>query len=313
MTTPGERSLPRLRRSCLAVPASNARMIEKAAELPADMVFLDLEDAVAPSAKDESTRREAARALRELAWSAPMRGVRVNAVSTRWCHRDVVAVVEEAGPAIHCLVVPKVESAGQVHFVDTLLSQLEDELELPTPIRLELQIESARGLVAIEDIASASARTETLVFGPGDFAASVGMPQQAIYASDERYPGDQWHYALMRILTTARAYGLQAIDGPYASIRDAEGLRASALRSRIIGFDGKWVIHPDQIAACNDIYLPSDEEYTRAETLLEAYDQASRQDRRGAITVEGEMIDEASRKLADQVVARGRAGGMARK
>jgi citrate lyase subunit beta/citryl-CoA lyase len=287
-------------------------MIEKAAGLPADMVVLDLEDAVAPGAKGETTRREAARALRELAWSAPTRGVRVNAVSTRWCHRDIVTVVEEAGRAVQCLVVPKVESAAHVHFVDALLAQLEDELELPAPIGLELQIESARGLVAIEDIASASARAETLVFGPGDFAASVGMPHLTIYASDDRYPGDQWHYPLMRVLTTARAHGLQAIDGPFAAIRDADGLRASGLRSRLLGFDGKWVIHPDQIAACNDIYLPSREEYTQAERLRAAYEQVSAQSGSGAIAVEGEMIDEASRKLAEHVLARGRAGGMTR-
>jgi citrate lyase subunit beta/citryl-CoA lyase len=285
-------------------------MLEKAAALPADMVFIDLEDAVAPLEKTDETRAKVVRALLAPDWVAQTRAVRVNAVSTRWCFRDLVFVVERAGQALDCIVLPKVESAGHVHFADHLLSQLEAELGLERSIGLELQIESPRGLVAIEEIAAASRRTETLVFGPGDFAASLGAPQISVGAVDPDYPGDQWHYVLMRLVTTARAYGLQAIDGPYAAIRDVEGFRKSARRSHLLGFDGKWVLHPDQIATCNEVYVPSRDEYDRAERVLAAYASATGVDRLGAVMFEGEMIDEASRRMAEQIAARGRAAGM---
>ena len=300
----------RLRRSCLSVPGSSQKMLAKAATLPADLVFFDLEDAVAPLQKNDVTRAAVVQALREQEWVAPTRAVRVNAVSTRWCLRDIVQIVEGAGQALDCIVVPKVESAAHVHFVDHLLAQLEADLGLARRIGLELQIESARGLVAIEEIAAASARTETLIFGPGDFAGSLGMPQLSVGAVEPDYPGDQWHYVLMRILTTARAYGLQAIDGPYAAIRDAEGFREVARRSHLLGFDGKWALHPDQIVVCNDVYAPSGDQYERAERILEAYAAATVGDRMGAVMFEGEMIDEASRKMAEQIVTRGRAAGL---
>ncbi len=301
----------RLRRSCLAVPGSSAKMLGKAATLPADLVFIDLEDAVAPLEKTDATRAQVVQALNEQAWTAPTRVVRVNGVSTRWCFRDIVAVVEGAGRALDCIMVPKVESAADVHFVDLLLTQLEAELGLERRIGLELQIESPRGLVAIEKIAAASSRSETLIFGPGDFAASLGAPQLSVGAIDPRYEGDQWHYVLMRLVTTARAYGLQAIDGPFAAIRDAEGFLAVARRSHLLGFDGKWALHPDQIALCHEVYTPSREQFERAERVLAAYTAATEGDRVGAVMFEGEMIDEASRKMAEQIVARGRAAGMA--
>jgi citrate lyase subunit beta/citryl-CoA lyase len=287
-------------------------MLGKAAHLAADLVFVDLEDAVAPSEKSDETRDSVVQALLEPEWAAPTRGVRVNGVATPWCHRDMVRIVEGAGPVLDCIVLPKVKSASHVHFADHLLSQLETELGLERRIGLELQIESADGLVAIREIAAASDRTETLVFGPGDFAASVGMPQLTIGASDPAYRGDLWHYALMRIVTTARAHGLQAIDGPYAAIRDPEGLRRAARSSRSLGFDGKWVLHPDQIAICNEVYRPSPEEYERAERLLQAYAIASGVHGAGAVDLKGEMVDEATRKMAEQVAARGRAAGMTR-
>lgn len=300
----------RLRRSCLSVPGSSEKMLAKAGTLPADMVFVDLEDGVAPAAKTDATRARVVAALTRDEWSAATRGVRVNAVSTRWCHRDIVTVVEGAGASLDCIVVPKVESASHVHFVDHLLAQLEDDLGLSRRIGLELQIESARGLVAIEEIAAACTRTETLVFGPGDFAASLGAPHLSLGASDPDYPGDQWHYALIRIVTTARAFGLQAIDGPYAAIGDEEGFLASARRSRALGFDGKWVLHPGQIAPCNEVYAPTSEQYERAERILGAYAAATEGDVMGAVLFEGEMIDEASRKMAAVVAGRGRAAGM---
>ena len=175
-----------------------------------------------------------------------------------------------------------------------------------------MQIESPRGLVNIESIAAASDRVETLIFGPGDFAASAGMPQLSVGAAVPEYGGDQWHYVLSRILTTARAFGLQAIDGPYAQIRDPEGFRVVARRSQLLGFDGKWALHPDQIELCNEIFSPALADYERAERILDAYAKATGEDGRGAVVFEGEMIDEASRKMAEQVAARGRAAGLGR-
>ena len=301
----------RLRRSCLAVPGSSEKMLARAATLPADMVFVDLEDAVAPQEKTDATRARVVEALHRQEWVAPTRAVRVNAVSTHWCFRDITALVEGAGRALDCIVVPKVESAAHVHFVDNLLSQLESELGLERRIGLELQIESPRGLLAIEEIAAASGRNESLIFGPGDFAASLGVPQLSVGESDPLYPGDQWHYVLMRIVTTARAFGLQAIDGPYAAIGDTEGFSQAARRSHLLGFDGKWVLHPDQIVPCNEVYTPSAGQYERAERVLQAY-AASEGAGVGAVLFEGEMIDEASRRMAEQIAVRGRAAGLTR-
>jgi citrate lyase subunit beta / citryl-CoA lyase len=281
-------------------------MLAKAAGLPADQVFLDLEDAVAPLEKNDATRRNVVDALNDQEWLATTKVVRVNDVSTRWCFRDIAYIVEHAGLSLDCIMLPKVESAGDVQFADRLLSQLEAELGLTRRIGLEVQIESPLGLVNIEQIAQASSRIETLIFGPGDFAASVGMPQLSVGATEPDYGGDQWHYVLWRILTTARAFGLQAIDGPYAQIRDPDGFRTVARRSQLLGFDGKWALHPDQIALCNEIFSPTPAEHERAVRILDAYELATRSDRRGAVVFEGEMIDEASRKMARQVVARAR-------
>jgi citrate lyase subunit beta/citryl-CoA lyase len=286
-------------------------MLVKAAGLPADQVFLDLEDAVAPLEKNDATRQNIVDALHR-PWSAATKVVRVNDASTQWCFRDISYIVERAGADLDCIMLPKAETAGDVHFVDRLLSQLERELGLERRIGLEVQIESPLGLVNVEAIAAASDRIETLIFGPGDFAASVGMPQLSVGAEEPDYGGDQWHYVLWRILTTARAFGLQAIDGPYAQIRDMQGFRTVASRARLLGFDGKWVLHPDQIAVCNELFSPAPDAYARAERMLEAYERATAGDRLGAVVFEGEMIDEASRKMALQVVARGRAAGLDR-
>jgi citrate lyase subunit beta / citryl-CoA lyase len=301
---------PRIRRSCLAVPGSSGKMLAKAAGLPADQVFLDLEDAVAPELKNDETRRLVVSALRDADWTAPTRVVRVNAVGTPWCLDDLLMVVGGAGDALHCVMVPKVESDAQIHFVAQVLEQLELKHGLARRIGIEVQIESPRGLVEIERIAAASPRIETLIFGPGDYAASAGMPQLTVGAIDESYPGDLWHYVLSRIVTTARAFGLQAIDGPYAAIRDLDGFREVARRSRVLGFHGKWALHPDQIGICNTTYAPTQAEFDRAERMLEAYRAATDEQGHGAVVFETEMIDEASRKLAATTVERGRAAGM---
>ena len=283
-------------------------MLAKAATLPADEVFLDLEDAVAPLEKNDATRQHVVDALsgrsggRERSRARQRRRARAGASATSSTSSSALPA------ALDCIMLPKVETAGDVHFADRLLSQLELELGVSRRIGLEVQIESPRGLVNIESIASASDRIETLIFGPGDFAASAGMPQLSVGAAEPDYGGDQWHYVLSRILTTARAFGLQAIDGPYAQIRDPEGFRVVARRSRLLGFDGKWALHPDQIELCNEIFSPTPAEYERAERILDAYAQATGRTR-GAVVFEGEMIDEASRKMAVQVVARGRATG----
>jgi citrate lyase subunit beta/citryl-CoA lyase len=300
----------RLRRSCLAVPASSPKMLAKAATLPADQVFIDLEDAVAPLEKNDASRQNVVDALLGADWVAKTKVVRVNDTRTKWCFRDITYVVERASGELDAIMLPKVEEAADVHFADQLLSALEQELAAERRIGLEVQIEGPRGLMNIEAIAAASDRIETLIFGPGDFAAAVGMPQLSVGATDPRYGGDHWHYVLWRILTTARAFGLQAIDGPYAQIRDPDGFREVAGRSASLGFDGKWALHPDQIALCNEIFSPATDAYQRAERILDAYEQATVSDRLGAVMFEGEMIDEASRKMALQVAARGRAAGL---
>jgi citrate lyase subunit beta/citryl-CoA lyase len=285
-------------------------MLAKAATLPADEVFLDLEDAVAPSEKTDATRELVVRALVDQEWSASTRVVRVNGVGTRWCLDDLEYVVSRAGSALHALMLPKVESAGQVHFVAHLLDHLELRHDLPRRLALEIQIESPRGLLRLEEIAEASDRVETLIFGPGDYAAAAGVPQLCVGAIERDYPGDQWHYVLARILTVARAYGLQAIDGPFAAIGDLDSFREVATRSRVLGFDGKWAIHPGQIDICNEVYAPTQQQFDQAWALLASYERTLANDRAGAAMFEGEMIDEASRKMAEQTVGRGRAAGL---
>jgi citrate lyase subunit beta/citryl-CoA lyase len=208
-------------------------------------------------------------------------------------------------------MVPKVQGPDQVAFVHHLLSQLEAELGMQKRIGLEIQIESARGAENLPAIADASDRIETIIFGPGDYAADLGIPQLSVGGIDELYPGDQWHFILSRIVITARARGLQAIDGPYSAIPDVEGFRTVAERSARLGCDGKWALHPTQIEILNEVYRPSQAHYDRAVELLEAYRLATTEgERRGAVMWKGEMIDEASRKMAEQVAARGRAAGM---
>ncbi|GAA1771198.1 aldolase/citrate lyase family protein [Luedemannella helvata] len=289
-------------------------MLDKARTLPADQVFLDLEDAVAPLAK-EAARGNVVAALREGGWDDKIRTVRVNDLSTPWTYRDVISVVEGAGEHVDCLVLPKVRDAAQVIFVDTLLTQIEKTLGLPIGgIGLELQIETARGLVEIDAIAAASPRTETLVFGPADFMASLNMPSLAVGELNPDYPGDPFHYVLMRLLVAARSHDLQAIDGPHLQIRDVAGFAASARRSAALGYDGKWVLHPDQIEAANEVYSPTPQAYDRAELILDAYEHATSEagGATGAVMLGDEMIDEASRKLAQVIAAKGRAAGLTR-
>ena len=288
-------------------------MLEKARSLAVDEVFFDLEDAVAPDAKDDA-RLNVVRAAREGGSAGKTVAVRVNDWSTRWTHRDVVEVVREAGEHIDCLILPKAESAHHVVAVDLLLGQVEQDAGIEAGrIGLEVQIESARGLADITAIASASPRTEALVFGPADFMASVNMRSLVVGEQPDGYDvGDAYHHALMTILVSARAHGLQAIDGPYLQVRDADGFRRSARRTAALGYDGKWVLHPDQVAAGNEVFTPSQADYDHAEQILAAYEHSTSTagGRRGAVMLGEEMIDEASRKMALVIAAKGRAAGL---
>ncbi|MFD7509837.1 HpcH/HpaI aldolase/citrate lyase family protein [Streptomyces sp. NPDC059853] len=311
--SPGQRPF-RSRRSVLAVPGSNPRFLEKAQGLPADAVFLDLEDAVAPLAK-ERARHAVVEALNEGDWGAKTRVVRVNDWATPWTYRDVITVVEGAGARLDALLLPKTQDAAQVRALDLLLGQVERTVGLEAGrIGIEAQIEDARGLVNAEEIAAASPRLESLVFGPADFMASINMKSLVVGEQPPGYPADAYHYILMRILMAARAHGLQAIDGPYLQIRNPAGFREVAGRSAALGFDGKWVLHPDQIAAANEIFSPSQEDYDRAELILDAYAwwTSAAGGARGAAMLGEEMIDEASRKMALVLAGKGRAAGLVR-
>lgn len=285
-------------------------MIAKAAGLDADMVFLDLEDSVAPAAKGDA-RARVANAILGLDWRAPTLAVRVNPVVSPYCLRDLTEVVGTAGRRIDVVILPKLDDPGHLAFADHLLAALESELGLEAgSIGVDAQIESARGLAAVEAIAACCPRRlEALVLGPGDLAADLGTATATIGGPVAGYPGDGWHAILSRLLVAARATGLQAIDGPYAAIDDPEGLAASAARSRALGYDGKWSIHPSQIAALNAAYGVAREDFDRACAVVEAYERAVAQGR-GAVRVDGEMVDEATRRMAGRIVARGRLAGM---
>ena len=304
----------RTRRSCLAVPGSNPRFLEKAKGLDADQVFLDLEDACAPLVKPEA-RKNIVAALNEGGWGNKIRVVRVNDWTTHWTYRDVIEVVEGAGANLDCIMLPKVQSAAQVQWLDLTLTQIEKTLGYEAGrIGIEAQIENARGLVDIDAIAGASARIETIIFGPADFMASINMKSLVVGALHPDYPADPFHYILMRILMAARANGVQAIDGPFLQIRDTDAFREVAKRSAMLGFDGKWVLHPGQIPIANEVYSPSQADYDRAELILDAYEYFTSEagGRKGSAMLGDEMIDEASRKMALVIAAKGRAAGLAR-
>ena len=305
----------RSRRSNLAVPGSNPKMLEKAKGLPADQVFLDLEDSVAPLAKADA-RKNVVAALNEGGYGDKVRVVRVNDWTTQWTYRDVIEVVENAGANLDAIMLPKVQTAEQVVALDALLTQIEKTMGLKVGrIGIEAQIENALGLTNVNAIAAASPRVETIIFGPADFMASINMKSLVVGEQPPGYDvGDAYHYILMAILMAARAHDKQAIDGPYLQIRDLDGYRRVAGRSAALGFDGKWVLHPDQVEAANEVYSPRQDDYDHAELILDAYDYYTSAEggARGAVMLGDEMIDEASRKMALVISAKGRAAGMPR-
>jgi citrate lyase subunit beta/citryl-CoA lyase len=289
-------------------------MIQKAKTLAADQVFLDLEDAVAPEAKT-AARTRVAQALAEPGWAGQLRGVRVNDWTTPWTHADIIEVVATAGAHLDIVVLPKVTDATHVRALDLLLTQLELTHGLPVGrIGIEAQIENAAGLTHVNEIAAAP-RVQALVLGPADMMASLNMRTLVVGEQPEGYDvGDAHHHVLMTILVAARTHGINAIDGPYLKVRDTDAFRRIAGRVAALGYDGKWVLHPDQIAAGNEVFSPRQDDYDHAELILEAYEwHTSRAGgARGAVMLGDEMIDEASRKMALVIAGKGRAAGMTR-
>jgi citrate lyase subunit beta/citryl-CoA lyase len=308
----GARSRFLPRRSCLAVPGSSDRFLTRAPGTDADMCFLDLEDAVAPSEK-EPARAKVVTAVRELDWGEKVLCVRVNAWDTRWTYRDVIDVVGAAGPRLDEVMLPKVSTPAEVVALDLLLTQVEADAGLSRGhIGLEVQIETTLGLINVEAICTASPRIEAVVFGPADFAASMEMPVLTGGVEIPNYPGDHFHYVLAKILMAGRAAGIQVVDGPYLKVRDLEGLAAYCTRSATLGYDGKWALHPDQVAVVNEAFSPTQEQFERAVAILDAYRAATEGDGRGAVMFGEEMIDEASRKMAEKFVTRGTRAGRVR-
>ncbi|MEC9128634.1 MAG: CoA ester lyase [Actinomycetota bacterium] len=305
----------RPRRSNLAVPGSSPKMLDKAKGLPADQVFMDIEDAVSPLAKPDA-RKNIVAALNEGGYDGKVRSVRVNDWTTEWTYLDVIEVVSGAGANLDCIMLPKVQGPEQIRALDMLLSQIEKSEGLDVGrIGIEAQIENAMGLTMVDEIAAASPRVETIIFGPADFMASINMKSLVVGEQPPGYDvGDAYHYILMRILMAARAYDKQAIDGPYLQIKDLDGYTRVAERSAALGFDGKWVLHPDQIAAANEIFSPRQDDYDHAELILDAYEwyTSVAGGARGAAMLGDEMIDEASRKMALVIAGKGRAAGMQR-
>jgi citrate lyase subunit beta / citryl-CoA lyase len=293
----------RPRRSVHAVPGASERFLAKAPSLAADEVFIDLEDG---SADKELARMQAIAALRTQSFRAPTVAVRINGTDTPHYYRDLIEIVEQAGARLHAVIVPKVRTPGDIEMTAKLLTQIERACNLEAgAIGLEAQIEDAAGLIAVDAIAAASTRLEALIFGPGDYSAAVGIPVTTIGGTPEGYPGDHLNYVYTRILVAARAAGLEAIDGPYARIGDTDGLVTRARLVRALGYDGKWTIHPDQIAPVNEVFAPSREQFERAAAMLDALGRSP-----GSARFEGEMIDEANRRMAERIVRTGRAAGL---
>jgi citrate lyase subunit beta/citryl-CoA lyase len=276
------------------------------------MSFLDLEDSVAPVEK-VAARAKVVEAIRKHEWDDRVLCVRINAWDTEWTVGDVIEVVSGSGERLDEVMLPKVQRAAEVIALDLLLTQVEKTSGLPVGhIGIEAQIETARGLINVEEICAASPRLETIIFGPADFAASIEMPVLTGGVQIPEYPGDHFHYVFSKILMAGRANGLQVIDGPFLKVRELDALRDFALRTKILGYDGKWALTPDQVDVLNEVYSPTQEQFDLAWDILDAYQRATEDDRKGAVMFGEEMIDEASRKMAVKFVVRGERAGLAR-
>lgn len=309
----------RLHRSELAVPATSEHFFEKAARSEADVVFIDLEDAVAPGHKSRA-RKLAVAAFNDIDWGGKTMAVRVNGLDTEWGYKDIVNVAEQC-PRLDVVLLPKAGGARDIEFVDTLLAGIERATGRADPIGIEALVETALGLTNVNEIARASSRLEALIFGVGDFIISMQAPDRVVGAINPEYAvltdadtagnrlrfyNDQWHHAMAAIATACRAYGLRPVDGPYTNFKDAEGFRASAARARALGFDGKWAIHPDQIGSANEVFTPSPQLVAWAEKVSRSMEQAAREGR-GAISIDGELIDLAHLKMTRNILDRSRA------
>ena len=298
----------RLRRSELSTPASNERMIEKAAVSTADLVFLDLEDSVAPNEK-VGARAKVIKGLTTLNWGQKTRAVRINDLETEYAYQDIISIVEEAGEHLNILIIPKVKSARDVWWVDVLLSQIEKRLKRPQRIGLEVLIEEVEAMIHVEEIARSSPRLEAIIFGPFDYAASQGVDSKVIGGDLDTYPGDLWHYARNKIVIAARAAGIDAVDGPYIDFKNPDGYRRECIRSHTLGFVGKWAIHPTQIDIANHVFSPSQEEVDRARKLDAVYTEAQARGL-GAVAFEGKMIDVAIIRNARNIIQKADLIGM---
>lgn len=305
----------RLNRSELAVPGSNPKLFEKAARSAADVVFLDLEDAVAPDDKVQA-RENIVEALNDIDWGDKTLSVRINGLDTHYMYRDVVDILERGGERLDLIMIPKAGTAADIYAIDMLVTQIEDAVGRKKKIGFEMIIETALGMKHVDEIAAASKRNESLHFGVADYAASVKARTTVIGGPNELYGvltdavegrerdyhwGDMWHYAIARMVVAARANGLRPIDGPFGDFSDPDGFRAQANRAAVLGCEGKWAIHPSQIDLANEVNSPSEEEVTRAKRILEEMDRAQKEGK-GAVALDGRLIDIASIKQAEVMV-----------
>ena len=310
-----EQAVGRLNRSELAVPGSQPEMFEKAAKLDVDVIFLDLEDAVAPDEKKQA-RKNVVKALNEVDWGKKSMSVRINGLDTHYMYRDVVDVVEQAGERLDMIMIPKVGTASDVYAVDMMVTQIEDAKGLQKRIGFEHIIETALGMQNVHEIAAASKRNESLHFGVADYAASTRARTTSIGGANSDYAiltgssedenrevhwGDMWHYAIARMVVAARANGLRPLDGPFGDFSDPEGYRAAAKRAAVLGCEGKWAIHPSQVALANEVMSPSSAEVERAERIIQAMSDAEAAGK-GAVSLDGRLIDYASIRQAEVMV-----------
>ncbi len=319
-----EQATPRLNRSELAVPGSNPKLFEKAAASDVDVVFLDLEDAVAPDEKEQA-RKNIIEAINDIDWGNKTLSVRINGLDTHYMYRDVVDVLEQTGERLDLFMIPKVGTAADVYAVDMLTSQVEAAVDRKKRIGFELIIEIALGMANVDAIAAASKRNESLHFGVADYAASTRARTTVIGGPNPMYGvltdkdgdspreyhwGDMWHYAISRMVVAARANGLRPVDGPFGDFSDPDGYKAQANRAAVLGCEGKWAIHPSQIGLANEVFSPSEAEVDRARRILEAMDQAQKEGK-GAVSLDGRLIDIASIKQAENLVLKAKqiAGG----
>lgn len=292
----------RLRRSIISVPSNREKMVNKAFSLDSDVIMLDLEDSV-PVTEKEEARKRVISVFREQDWKGKVRAYRINSMDTPFAYRDIIDIVEAAGDFIDVIVVPKVEDPAEIKAIDYLLTQIEKRMGFKRRIGLEASIETAAGMLRAGKIAFSSDRLEALVFGVADYGASLTMMSKGISGHGDKedfYPGHRWHFPLSRMAMAAKAAGLAAIDAPYGDYKDPEGLRQSCILSAALGFDGKWVIHPDQIAIINELYTPSQEDVERSKRILEAYKQAQAEGL-GSLALDGKMVDAASIRVAQMI------------